>query len=68
MSTFELVISHKGDIAPDLAVLASHKTANVTWEQLIEAVAISRHKENIQVDKCLGFKITKKGIILLFDR
>jgi hypothetical protein len=50
------------------AYLASRKTITLSWTELIEAICLYSHKKGAEENNAVGFKISEKQIIILFDR
>lgn len=65
---FEVYGSVRKGLDSTKAFVLSEKSITMTYTQLLEAVSLYRHKENINTDKCLGYKITEGELVFYFEK
>lgn len=65
---FEVYGSVRKGLDSTKAFVLSEKSVTMTYTQMLEAMALYRHKEGINVDKCLGYKITDGEVVFYFEK
>lgn len=65
---FELNGSLRSDMNATEAFLASDKAITLSWGEVVEACLIAKHKQGLQEEKCIGFKVSSNQLILLFEK
>lgn len=65
---FEVYGSVRKGLDSTKAFVLSEKSIGITYIQLLEAVALYKHKEGINTDKCLGYKITNDELVFYFEK
>ncbi len=65
---FEVYTSLKPGLNGTEAFLLTDRAISISYNELIEAICLYKHKIDLDGSKCIGCKISNEKIVLLFDK
>lgn len=63
---FEVAGSLRPDLNATEAYIVHNKSVTLSWQEVAEAICLLKHKEGMKGDKCIGYRISEKGMTFLF--